>query len=52
MAVGRAGNTSRALGSARWPLWSGRPLSLPAVEPVATYPVRVEDGWVKVDVDV
>ena len=29
---------------------SGRPLSLPAVESVATYPVRVADGMVKVEV--
>jgi 3-phenylpropionate/trans-cinnamate dioxygenase ferredoxin component len=28
---------------------SGRPLSLPAFEPVDTFPVAVEDGWVKVD---
>jgi 3-phenylpropionate/trans-cinnamate dioxygenase ferredoxin subunit len=31
-------------------LRSGRPLSLPAIEPVETYPVTVEDGIVKVDV--
>jgi len=31
-------------------LRSGRPLSLPAVEPVATYPVRVVDGVVRVKV--
>jgi 3-phenylpropionate/trans-cinnamate dioxygenase ferredoxin subunit len=31
-------------------LASGRPLSLPAYEPVATFPVRLEDGFVKVDV--
>jgi 3-phenylpropionate/trans-cinnamate dioxygenase ferredoxin component len=31
-------------------LASGRPLSLPAYEPVETYPVRVEDGIVKVEV--
>src|SRR5918998_63880 len=30
---------------------SGRPLTLPAVEPVDVYPVRVEDGWVKVEVE-
>jgi 3-phenylpropionate/trans-cinnamate dioxygenase ferredoxin subunit len=29
---------------------SGRPLSLPAYEPVDTFPVTVEDGWVKVDI--
>jgi 3-phenylpropionate/trans-cinnamate dioxygenase ferredoxin subunit len=31
-------------------LRDGRPLSLPAYQPVATYPVRVEDGMVKVEV--
>jgi 3-phenylpropionate/trans-cinnamate dioxygenase ferredoxin subunit len=31
-------------------LRDGRPLSLPAYEPVATYPVRVVDGIVKVQV--
>ena len=31
-------------------LRTGRPLSLPAYEPVATYPVRVVDGVVKVEV--
>jgi 3-phenylpropionate/trans-cinnamate dioxygenase ferredoxin subunit len=30
-------------------LRTGRPLSLPAYEPVETFPVVVEDGWVKVD---
>jgi len=29
---------------------SGRPLTLPAVEPVDTFPVRVVDGIVKVEV--
>ena len=29
---------------------TGRPLTLPAVEPVETFPVRVEDGIVKVRV--
>ena len=29
---------------------TGRPLTLPAVEPVETFPVRVEDGIVKVKV--
>ena len=28
---------------------SGRALTLPAIEPVATFPVRIEDGMVKVD---
>ena len=31
-------------------LATGRPLSLPAFEPVETYPVLVEDGIVKVEV--
>jgi 3-phenylpropionate/trans-cinnamate dioxygenase ferredoxin component len=31
-------------------LATGRPLSLPAYQPVATYPVRIADGHVKVDV--
>lgn len=31
-------------------LRTGEPLSLPAWEPVDTFPVRVEDGIVKVDV--
>jgi 3-phenylpropionate/trans-cinnamate dioxygenase ferredoxin component len=32
-------------------LASGRPMSLPAYEPVETYPVRIEDGVVVVSVD-
>ena len=36
---------------ARFDIRTGRPLSLPAVFPVETYPVRVEDGIVKVTVD-
>jgi 3-phenylpropionate/trans-cinnamate dioxygenase ferredoxin component len=31
-------------------LATGRPLSLPAYEPVETFPVRVVDGMVRVDV--
>jgi 3-phenylpropionate/trans-cinnamate dioxygenase ferredoxin subunit len=31
-------------------LRTGRPLSLPAFEPVETFPVQVENGIVKVDV--
>jgi 3-phenylpropionate/trans-cinnamate dioxygenase ferredoxin component len=31
-------------------LRTGRPLSLPAYQPVETFPVVVEDGWVKVDI--
>ena len=33
---------------ANFDLRTGRPLTLPAYEPVATYPVKVEDGVVKV----
>ena len=35
---------------ARIEICTGRPLSLPAVEPVDTFPVRVVDGMVKVDI--
>jgi 3-phenylpropionate/trans-cinnamate dioxygenase ferredoxin subunit len=31
-------------------LATGRPLSLPATQPVETFPVRVEDGMVRVEV--
>ena len=34
----------------RFDIRSGRPLTLPAYEPVETFPVRIEDGIVKVDV--
>jgi 3-phenylpropionate/trans-cinnamate dioxygenase ferredoxin subunit len=34
----------------KFDICSGRPLGLPAYEPVETYPVVVEDGWVKVDI--
>ena len=34
----------------RFDIRTGRPLTLPAYEPVETFPVTVEDGWVKVDV--
>jgi 3-phenylpropionate/trans-cinnamate dioxygenase ferredoxin subunit len=34
----------------RFDLRTGQPLSLPAYLPVQTYPVRVEDGIVKVEV--
>ncbi|HEX2287272.1 MAG TPA: non-heme iron oxygenase ferredoxin subunit [Gaiellaceae bacterium] len=34
----------------KFDICSGRPLSLPAYEPVETFPVVVEDGWVKVDI--
>ncbi len=35
---------------AMFDLATGRPLSLPAIEPVDTYVVRVEDGIVRVEV--
>jgi 3-phenylpropionate/trans-cinnamate dioxygenase ferredoxin subunit len=34
----------------RFDIRSGRPLTLPAYEPVETFPVRVEEGVVKVDI--
>ena len=34
----------------RFDIATGRALTLPAYEPVATFPVRVEEGWVRVDV--
>ena len=34
----------------RFDICSGRPLTLPAYEPVETFPVVVEDGWVKVNI--
>jgi 3-phenylpropionate/trans-cinnamate dioxygenase ferredoxin subunit len=35
---------------ATFDICSGRPLTLPAYEPVETFPVRIEDGIVKVEV--
>ena len=34
----------------RFDITTGRPLTLPAYQPVDTFPVKVEDGWVKVEV--
>ena len=34
----------------RFDITTGRALTLPAYEPVDTFSVRVEDGWVKVEV--
>ena len=34
----------------RFDIRTGRPLTLPAYEPVATFPVRIEDGTVVVEV--
>jgi 3-phenylpropionate/trans-cinnamate dioxygenase ferredoxin subunit len=34
----------------RFEICTGRPLTLPAVEPVDTFPVRVVDGIVKVEI--
>lgn len=34
----------------KFDICSGRPLGLPAYEPVDTFPVVLEDGWVKVDI--
>jgi 3-phenylpropionate/trans-cinnamate dioxygenase ferredoxin subunit len=35
---------------ARFDICSGRPLTLPAYQPVATFPVLIEDGIVRVEV--
>jgi 3-phenylpropionate/trans-cinnamate dioxygenase ferredoxin subunit len=35
----------------RFDIRTGRPLTLPAYQPVDTFPVTVVDGWVRVDVD-
>jgi 3-phenylpropionate/trans-cinnamate dioxygenase ferredoxin subunit len=35
----------------RFDLRTGRPLTLPAYEPVETFPVLVEDGMVRLEVD-
>jgi 3-phenylpropionate/trans-cinnamate dioxygenase ferredoxin component len=34
----------------RFDITTGRPLTLPAYVPVDTFPVRVEDGWVRLEV--
>jgi 3-phenylpropionate/trans-cinnamate dioxygenase ferredoxin subunit len=34
----------------KFDLRTGRPLTLPAYQPVAVFPVRVEDGLIKVEV--
>jgi 3-phenylpropionate/trans-cinnamate dioxygenase ferredoxin component len=34
----------------RFDIRTGRPLTLPAYEPVDTFPVTVADGWVRVEV--
>ncbi len=39
------------LHGARFDLASGRPLSLPATEPIAVYPVRIEGTAIQVQVD-
>jgi 3-phenylpropionate/trans-cinnamate dioxygenase ferredoxin subunit len=39
------------LHGSRFDLRTGKPTSLPAIRPIAVYPVRVEDGQVLVDVD-
>jgi 3-phenylpropionate/trans-cinnamate dioxygenase ferredoxin subunit len=39
------------LHGSRFDLRTGRPTSLPAIRPIAVYPVQVEDGTVLVDVE-
>ena len=36
---------------ARFDITTGAALTLPAFQPVDSFPVRVEDGWVRVEVD-
>ena len=36
---------------ARFDITTGAALTLPAFQPVDTFPVRLEDGWVRVEVD-
>ena len=36
---------------AKFDLRTGRPLTLPAYEPVETFPVTVQDGVIKIEVD-
>jgi 3-phenylpropionate/trans-cinnamate dioxygenase ferredoxin subunit len=36
---------------ARFDVTTGRATRLPAIQPVRTYPVRVEDGMIKVEVE-
>ena len=36
---------------ARFDITTGAALTLPAFQPVDTFPVRVEDGWVRVEVE-
>ena len=35
---------------ARFDITTGAALTLPAFQPVDTFPVRIEDGWVRVEV--
>ena len=39
------------LHGSRFDLRTGKPTSLPAIRPIAVYPVQIEDGTVLVDVD-
>jgi 3-phenylpropionate/trans-cinnamate dioxygenase ferredoxin component len=39
------------LHGSRFDLRTGRPTALPAIRPIAVYPVRIHDGLVLVDVD-
>ena len=46
----RAASRSARATAPRFDITSGRPLTLPAYQPVDSFPVRVEDGWVRVEV--
>ena len=45
----RRGWVACPMHGARFDLATGNPINPPATEPIATYPVRVQDGWVEID---
>jgi 3-phenylpropionate/trans-cinnamate dioxygenase ferredoxin component len=47
----RCGWVACRLHGARFDLESGRALSPPAIRPIITYPTRVSDDWIEVEVD-
>ncbi len=44
----RRGWVACPMHGARFDLATGRPMNPPATEPIATYAVRIEDGWIEV----
>ena len=45
----RRGWVACPMHGARFDLATGNPINPPATDPIATYPVRVQDGWVEVE---